>query len=461
MTLEAPRPEKARGARRRRAAPGGATRRPKRRVALVMLPGEGDDRTAYRERLRNASRALVKAQKQIRILRALHWPDATAQRFFSRGARELPDPPLPPLPFDPSRKEEEFLAIERTLDPGDPLQAILRETALQYVAVIEMLRARGTTRFHALSRSLYGHPGEQFVGQTVTNHDLAVHLDGLLGTHDGRGLPPPARYEVTAEEAARILQRKFRRAFRGARVKVEVSSDLTADAAAGAYRVRVKRGRLFGRDTVAYLEHHEGYVHIGTGLNGRAQRWLPILGKASPRATRSNEGLAVFGEWASHTLTVRRMQRLVDRILAIRMAEDGADFLEVYRAFLKRGEEPGAAFDIARRVFRGGNLRGGAPFTKDASYLGDFLRIFNFARVAAKRHRLDLLELLFVGKVTVMDVPVLHAHLRTGEVLPPKFLPPWLRDPNWVATHMALSSFLNVIDLPRVEAFYEELFSQC
>ncbi len=427
----------------------------------VLTPVGGGRRSPYRHWLRRVSAALLKAQREIRVLKSLDWPDGVAREFFARGARELPRITYAPLDFDPARKVAEFRAIERVLHPRDPLQGILRETARQYADVVRMLEARETSRFHAVSRALYGHPLEPFAGQTTTSLDLALHLDRLVGSGSGLEHVEAAARVFTAEEAAAMLQKRLLRAFPGARVPVEVSSHLTADAAAGACRIRIKRGRVFGRETIAYLLHHEGYVHIATTLNGRRQPWLPILGKASPRTVRVNEGLAVFGEWASHTLTLPRVRRLVDRVLAIRMAEEGADFLQVYRAFLHRGEDPQAAFDIARRVFRGGDLRGGAPFTKDASYLGDFLRIFNFVRVAAKRGRMDLLDLLFVGKVTLKDLPVLGEHLASGEIRRPRFLPPWVRDKNWLTAHMAISSFLNVIHLPGVESFYEDLFARC
>ncbi len=296
-----------------------------------------------------------------------------------------------------------------------------------------MLEARGTRGLYEASARLYGHPLEPFAGQTTTSLDLANHLDSILGS------PGPATGSsgklLSAEQTAELLQRRMGRAFRGATVRVEVSSHLTADAAAGANRIRIKRGRMFGQETVDYLEQHEGYVHLATTLNGHRQAILPILEKASPRAVRVNEGLAVFSEWASHTMTLRRLRRLVDRVLAIRMAEEGADFLDVYRHFLRRGEKEMAA----RRVFRGGDLRGGAPFTKDSSYLGDFLRIYNFARVAAKRRRMDLLCLLFAGKVTLQDIPVLSRHALAGEVRAPRYLPPWMRHRDWLTAHMAIS----------------------
>ena len=48
------------------------------------------------------------------------------------------------------------------------------------------------------------------------------------------------------------------------------------------------------------------------------------------------------------------MYRISDRVIAIQMAIDGADFIEVYRFFLKRNAKTrGQAFEDARRVFRG------------------------------------------------------------------------------------------------------------
>jgi hypothetical protein len=59
------------------------------------------------------------------------------------------------------------------------------------------------------------------------------------------------------------------------------------------------------------------------------------------------------------------------------MAEEGADFLDLYRFFLGRGSDEENAFDNARRVCRGGLVEGGAPFTKDVCYLDGLLRVTN------------------------------------------------------------------------------------
>ena len=115
-----------------------------------------------------------------------------------------------------------------------------------------------------------------------------------------------------------------------------------------------------------------------TALNGRAQPVVAFTGYPSPRTTATQEGLAVLTEFLTQSTSLERLRRLSDRTLAIKMAEDGADFCELYRFFLGRGHDESAAYDCARRVCRGGLVTGGAPFTKDVCYLDGLLRVTNF-----------------------------------------------------------------------------------
>ena len=108
-------------------------------------------------------------------------------------------------------------------------------------------------------------------------------------------------------------------------------------------------------------------------MNGRIQTDIPILAIGHPGTTRTQEGLAVYSEYVSGTLDLDRLRRLADRILAVQMVIEGADFIEVYRWFLERSATPEQAFESTRRNFRGGVITGGSPFTKDCSYLSGFL----------------------------------------------------------------------------------------
>ncbi len=52
----------------------------------------------------------------------------------------------------------------------------------------------------------------------------------------------------------------------------------------------------------------------------------------------------MLAEIISGMMELDRMQRLADRVVAIQMAVDGADFLQVYRYFLDRSRSEGQAF---------------------------------------------------------------------------------------------------------------------
>jgi uncharacterized protein (TIGR02421 family) len=221
--------------------------------------------------------------------------------------------------------------------------------------------------------------------------------------------------------------------------------------------VRIRRHACFTDGDIRQLIEHEAFVHVLTSLNGRAQTRLPLLARSHPGTTRTQEGLAVFAEFMTGNMEVQRLRRLADRVLAIQMALDGADFLEVYRFFLARTDESGQSFENARRVFRGGRVEGGIPFTKDIVYLDGLLRVHNFMRTVVSLGRADLLHLLFVGKLDLEDVPALAELSAQGLCEPPRFLPGWAEDRGFLVSYLAYSSFLNAVDTTRLRAHYADL----
>ena len=159
-------------------------------------------------------------------------------------------------------------------------------------------------------------------------------------------------------------------------------SRLTANAAAGATRITLRKGARFSPRQVRALAHHEGLWHVLTSLNGFRQPVLTVLGVGLARHTESQEGGGIVAEYLTGNITDERYIELGERTIAIDMAARGADFLEVYRYLLARFAPPRAA-QMSERVFRGGVVEGGAPFTKDAAYQRGYCRTFNFLRAAA------------------------------------------------------------------------------
>ncbi len=208
------------------------------------------------------------------------------------------------------------------------------------------------------------------------------------------------------------LRERFRSYFGEDAVNVMLDDGIIADAAAGSDYVKIRGGARFSQVDVDILEVHEGWVHVATSLNGANQHVARWLSKGPPRTTSVQEGLAALMEVLTFRSHPRRARRLNERVLAVDKAEDGADFLDVFEWYRTEGYDEEDCFNAARRVFRGGTLAGGSPFTKDIAYTRGLVTNYHFIRSAIRACRPELVRFLFVGKVAHEDVPVLHARVR-------------------------------------------------
>ncbi len=398
---------------------------------------------------------LSDAARDVRILRHVSWDASVREAFFSSGARELPRPEYPH--YDASPVLEKITYARALMQTSDADQWLARQAlALEHSA--RMLASAGTADFYLHSRELYGAPGDVLLDQSTTSLALAADFDTALSSLDGFSSDLLPSESVGAEQLAEEISLAVGQMFGSDAPEVSVVDELSANALAGAQRIRVRRDAIFNDKDVSQLIHHEAGIHVATSLNGLAQMRLPILAASHPGTTRTQEGLAVFAEFITGSMDPERLRRLSDRIIAIQMAVDGADFLQVYEYFLERtrGDER-QAFENARRVFRGGDLRGGAPFTKDIVYLDGLLRVHNFLRSVVSSGRADCLPLLFCGKLDLEDIPVLCDLHARGLCFPPRFLPSWVSDMRFLLSYLAYSAFLNTIDLKRVTQHYDEL----
>ena len=228
--------------------------------------------------------------------------------------------------------------------------------------------------------------------------------------------------------------------------EVTLVDTLSANALAMADRIRIRRDARFTDRDAAQLLNHEAYIHVATSLNGRAQIDLPILGAGHPGTTRTQEGLAVFAECISGTMKLDRLRRLADRVFAIQMAVEGADFLQVYGYFLVRTDNPDQSFENARRVFRGGVITGRAPFTKDVVFLFGLLQVSNAIHAILSAGRSDCLRLLFCGKMDLQDIPALCELAVMVLCRPARYLPPWASDLRSLLALLTYSTFMTKID---------------
>jgi uncharacterized protein (TIGR02421 family) len=443
------------------------------RVPSIPPPPSAGPWRSYKEVVAQLASRIVEAQKPIRVLQALRWEDHVEETFLKSRPRELPKIDAQTyekvdLGFDPQSKLDEFERIVHDVDSElgekDAIGQIMMTTALEFRDVVRMLAARGTPTFYAWSRKLYGSPKDKFPDGRSTVRDLGQLLYGLLTNIDERSealRAPSPMYARTidAADAAAQLGERLAAYFGDAHVRCEADDGILADAAAGSDYVKVRRGAKFSPRDIDILEVHEGWVHVATSLNGQAQPVARWLAKGPPRTTAVQEGLAALLEIFTFRTHPRRARRLNDRVLAVDKAEDGASFLDVFEWFRTEGYDEEECFHNTRRIFRGGVLEGGAPFTKDACYCKGIVLNYAFIRSAIQHDRLDLIPFLFVGKVAHEDVPVLARRVSDGVVRPPRYLPPMFRDLNGLAIWMAYSTFFSQLGGEAIAEHYARLFA--
>jgi uncharacterized protein (TIGR02421 family) len=405
------------------------------------------------ELLREASAEIVDAGRPVRVLRALAWGEEVERQFFAAKGRELPRPTYR-ISADLGASLERFRALASRLSGQSEIERFLRDTCAAMATATRMLGSVGTKQFYFHSVELYGRPASLSSDRKTTNLDLARHFDQVIA-----GFAPPLEAvdlpTITAEEAVEALTPRFAEFF-GQKIRVVLADGGVANASASAEEIRIKRGARFSARDLRQIEFHEGQVHVATALNGRAQPLCPFIGAPSPRTTSTQEGLAVLTEFLTRSTSLPRLRRISDRTLATAMAEEGADFLDLYRFFQGRGHDDAAAYDSARRVCRGGLVEGGAPFTKDVCYLDGLMRVTNFLRIALVKGQSEFVRLLFAGKLAVEDVPLFGRLRRDGLVREPAFVPAWAQDLSYLTAFMAYAAFLGESDLAAERRRYDD-----
>lgn len=420
----------------------------------------------YLSLVRKLSDRIVEAQRPIRVLDAIKWHSAVRKEFFARDCRELPAVDQDyyqrnnPLDFDAATKRAEFQEIERDiarkLGQLNPLAQIMRRMCREYRSVVRMLEVRGSSEFGTISEDLYGSSSDVFHAGDPTLADLGTAMEATLINLLQNASMQEARKDIPAETAVAMLNERLLAVFPDAGIRVLLNDQMTADAAAGSDYLKIRSDAMFNRLDIDVLEVHEGWVHLGTTLNGTAQPWCTFLSKGTPSATTTQEGLAVLTEILTLRSSPSRLYRLINRVRAVTLAEDGADFLEVFNYLQEHNMTPEDSYSIAVRVFRG-STPSGRPFTKDLAYMRGFVQTYNFLRLAMSQGELDSLPVLFCGKITLEDIKTWRLLIDEGVVVAPQFLPPHFADLTGLATWMSFSRFIASLSFDQLQADYGAL----
>lgn len=412
------------------------------------------------DRYRRMARILHDVAKPMRVLAALNWPGELRTQFLASEGTKLPAPSYKPI--DPKPVIEGVVEVRRLLgSSNDIVERWFEREANCVEATAMMLSTLGTPDFHTYSAQLYGVPTRPMLLDPATPLGLAEQVHQSIAELTQVKLIPTAKRDQTSAQVAAEIEVEVKRHFGDAAPKIEIVAELSANALATSSRIKIRRDAMFTRRDAAQLLHHEGYVHVLTALNGQAQPDLPNLAIGHPGTTRAQEGLAVFAEFVSGTLELDRLRRLADRVVAVQMVCDGANFIDLYRWFLERSPSREQAYESARRIFRGAPITGGAPFTKDCGYIAGLLGVMTLVRAAFVADRADILGTLFCGKLDLTAIPALAILRSRGLCRPARFLPPWALDPGWVLSYLTLNAFMSHINLDAVSEAVRNLLTEC
>lgn len=331
--------------------------------------------------------------------------DEVAEDFID-GDLEHPDQAFTyrELESDPDVLGQQLAGIDVGSVEDTTLAHLLRAKHREMELHLEMLRARGSEDFLALSIELYG-------GVSPLLRDRAAALlEEIPGEGDTERLDPEAFLELALQEIE-----YYRAVDNDIRIHAEMRSDVSG--------VMVDGDTLYVGNTCAVtahraqaLLHHEVGTHLVTHVNGSHQ---PIHTLATGLAgyDETQEGLAVLAEIACGGLTLRRLRQLAARVVTVHRMVAGASFDEAYAALVDSHMPPRSAFNTVMRIYRAGGL------TKDAIYLRGLMALLDHLDSGGD------LDLLWLGKFSLEDLPLVTELHQRRLLAPARLTPRYLEDP--------------------------------
>ena len=401
------------------------------------------------------SDALYEASKSIRILRSINWDLSVREDFFRNNAEVLPKVTYPK--YDPTDTLRALDKARVLITSAGDFSEWAERIATNLENGCRMLSSMGTSDFYKYSTRLYGTPKDLLPDNKTNTLDLALFFEEMYQHIDMLDIGANFPTKYTADDISDRMKSEVAEMFGDDAPQIVIDENVSSKVIAGRRRIRIRSTAMFDDNDIDQLVHHEAFIHVATSINGYKQKDIKILSASHPGTTKTQEGLAVFAEFISGHIDLERLRRLSDRVVAIQMAADGADFIEVFRYYNQRIQDKYNAYESTRRVFRGGVMSGGAPFTKDIVYLDGLLRVHNFLRVVVSSGKAELLPLLFSGKMNLKDIGVMIKLKERGLIKDPTYLPPWMKDIRFLLTYLAYSSFLNSVRLTELKKYYAEL----
>ncbi|MBT8245908.1 MAG: DUF1704 domain-containing protein [Winogradskyella sp.] len=336
--------------------------------------------------------------KNIELLNYINPMNISAEKkkFYSAKYNYEPEFKYPKIKFNGYKLHRLFFSqrLERIED--NDIRQLYEDIIYEYSGLIECIETIGQGRkFYYNSLKSFGTPTER----DIENAKFILRFD------DTDTVDLESIYDV---EYARAYFEDYSKRY-NFNYNIKISNNLSAAAMVlnNTQTLVLKKNHKYSKNQLQVLANHEIGVHMVTTFNGLSQP-LKLFSNGFPNNVETQEGLAVYAEYMSNSLTMYRLRELAFRVIAADSLGKGYSFSDTFDLLYRQYKvERDKAFSITQRIHRGGG------FTKDFLYLTGLRNVYKYAKSDKN------LGKLLMGKVCMSYAPTIDKLLDLGLAIPP------------------------------------------
>lgn len=334
--------------------------------------------------------------KTVETLNFINPINLVAQRnkFLNKNNYVQPSFNYKQLDINPYKFREQLykLPVEDVNDAD--IQQLYRHVIDNLASKIDLLTTIGTDDFVYNSLKYYGEPSSI----DIANARFLLHLNTNHNNIDNKML--------NADEAIQYFKEQAQ--IWGLNCRIEKSSKVVAKAMVNNEKalLLINKSALFTEKELHAFAYHELGIHMLTTINAKKHP-LKVFSLGLTGNTHTQEGLALYSEYCSGSLTTQRLKTIALRVIAVQYMLEHGDFVKTYHALMNEFElEKDFTFTLTTRVYRGGG------FTKDYLYLKGFRDIINLAKS-------NSIDNLLIGKTGLLDFEITNEIVERGMISKP------------------------------------------
>ncbi|MDP2561388.1 flavohemoglobin expression-modulating QEGLA motif protein [Psychrobium sp. 1_MG-2023] len=319
---------------------------------------------------------------------------AQKSRFLKKNSYIAPNFNYKQLNLNPYKFRENLykLPVDDIYDAG--ISQLYRHVIDNLASKIDLLTSIGTDDFIYNSLKYYGEPNQI----DIANARFILHLN------EEEFVEPDMT--LNADDAIEYFKHQAQKW--GLKCKIEKSAKIVAKAMVNNEKalLLINKEAEFTEKELHAFAYHELGIHMLTTINAKKHP-LKVFSLGLPGNTHTQEGIALYSEYCSGNLTIKRLKTIALRVVAVQYMLEHGDFVKTYHALMNEFSlDKEFAFTLTTRVYRGGG------FTKDYLYLTGFRDVLNVAKERS-------IDNLLVGKTGLLDFDVVSEMVERGMLQKP------------------------------------------